>query len=80
MTRSYDVPQASATWVEPTGQTEYTLTWLGTDLHLSGVNLNDGTEWESPTPVEEPERFGPVTTVPEFYAWAAKFTSTPRVT
>lgn len=73
MTTDYDVPPASATWVDDAGQTEYTITWQG-DLWMSGVNLNDGTEWSSPSPVEEPERFGPVTTRAEFFCWVAKFT------
>lgn len=75
MSTNYDTPHASVSWIEETGQTEYTVTWHG-DLWLSGVNLNDGTEWTSPAPVEDPDRFGLVTTVAEFFVWCARFQDT----
>lgn len=70
---NYDVAEASATYVDPTGQTEYVLTLHGEAVWLSGTNLNDGTEWVSHKPVEQPERFGPLTTIAEFFAWVALF-------
>ena len=73
MSKSYDTAPASATWVDPTGQMEYTVEWYSDGIYMSGVNLNDGTEWESPTPVDNPERFGPTTTESEFFAWVAAF-------
>jgi hypothetical protein len=69
----YDVPAASATWVEATGQVQYTATWNGgQDVTLSGFNLNDGTAW-GPLPIDEPERFGPIASVQEFFVWTQKF-------
>jgi hypothetical protein len=73
MTKDYDVPRASVTWIEATGQMQYVLTWDADGVLLSGTNLNDGVEWASPTPVEQPDRFGPCRTVVEFFTWAAKF-------
>lgn len=73
MSKSYDVPRATATWVDSTDQTEYTLTWEPGSAWLSGVNLNDGTEWSSPAPVEDPERFGPLAMKAEFFSWVARF-------
>ena len=68
--------QASATFVEPTGQMRYVLTWDSPGVILmSGTNLNDGTEWVGNRPVWEPDRFGPTRTPSEFFAWVSQFTT-----
>lgn len=66
-------PIASATWVESTGQIEWTVTLREPDRPtMSGQNLNDGTAWDE-SPIYNPGRFGSCQTPREFYAWIERF-------